>query len=399
MRPRIIEPVIQTFGAFRVRQLIMQIEGQEPRPLEVSRLTLTEIPREARISGQEIPLKTIHNSRLDLSWIVYSVEEYLDDLAFGMKSLDEELKEHSSPEQLAEGIGRMPAIPDARWAQLIARQYLTPHPRQRELMEIFHRRATEALQQLRASHPEGIADKLQEIRGQYPDLDLALGGDTQEQVSMWRQELQRPRSFDRILGERVLESGPFQVFEDFGYYARNDIHLNPLQQRMDGSWASVTYMIYFQRDLPADDLPVSGVAPENEARNEIFPKSEYGKSAIGLFSSWQKPGAEQLCGPVGHWLAERREMQERTRAWMLESQRVAQEGMQEEEESQTHAELVALGALQIAEEMARQAAAKEAQKTPEEPAADDALGQDEEYRAVYDAWVALGCADKQAKKV
>src|SRR5690242_16447218 len=98
MYQRIVEPLIRSYGAFRVRQLILEMEGREPRTLEVCRLTLADDPE------QEVPLKTIHNSRIDLPWIVYAVEEYLDDLTSYMRQLDNERYENADPEELAEGL-------------------------------------------------------------------------------------------------------------------------------------------------------------------------------------------------------------------------------------------------------------------------------------------------------
>src|SRR6185437_11764787 len=101
MYQRIVEPLIRSYGPFRVRQLILEMEGREARTLEVCRLILADEP------DQEVRLKTIHNSRIDLHWIVYTVKEYLDDLTSYMKQLDNERYENADPERLAEGLRRL----------------------------------------------------------------------------------------------------------------------------------------------------------------------------------------------------------------------------------------------------------------------------------------------------
>ena len=118
MDQRIVEPLVGAHGLFHVRQLILEMDGREPRTLEVCRLTLADDP------NQEVPLKTIHTSRIDLPWIVYAVEEYLDNLTSYMRQLDSEHYENVDPERLTEGLRRLSEVSDERWAQLIAREIL-----------------------------------------------------------------------------------------------------------------------------------------------------------------------------------------------------------------------------------------------------------------------------------
>jgi len=234
----------------------------EPRTLEVCRLTLADEP------DQEIPLKTIHNSRVDLSWIVYAAEEYLDNLTSYMEQLDNEHYENVDPEELDEGLRRLSEVSDEQWAKLIARAYLTPHPRQRELMGIYHQRASEALRELRASHPGGIADALGQIHMENPELDWAIHGDAQHRLGFWRHELELPRRFTPIVGEQVLQAGPVQVFEDLGYYDRTDVRLAALQERDDGTWVNATYHIIFKREVLS---PQVRFAAPHERFQEIYP--------------------------------------------------------------------------------------------------------------------------------
>lgn len=333
MYQRIIEPLVRSYGVFRVRQLILEMEGREPRTLEVCRLTLADE------LDQEIPLKTIHNSRIDLPWIVYAVKEYLDDLASYMRQLDNEHYENADPERLAEGLRRLSEISDERWAQLIAREVLTPHPRQRELMGIYHQRTSEALRELSASSPEGISDALGQTRAKNPELDRAIRGDAQHRLGFWRHELELPRRFTRISGKQVLRAGPFQVFEEFGYYDRTDVRLAALQQRDDGTWVNATYSV-------------------------IFKGGPFGDVGIGMFISLSAPGAAQLCEPVRGWLAEKRAHQAWNREWRADYRRTVRE-----------VDLEAYQAL------------------VEEEEENEQYQPDEEYQAVYNAWIALGCTD------
>lgn len=350
MHQRIVEPLIRTFGSFHIRQLILEMDGREPRTLEVCRLTLADDPY------QEVPLKTIHNSRIDLPWIVFAVDEYLDNLMSYMSQLDNERYEDADPERLAEGLRHLSEMSDERWAQLIAQEILTPHPRQRELMGVYHQRASEALRELRASHPEGISDKLREARLKNPELDHAFWGDAQHRLGFWRHELELPRRFTRIVGERVLQAGQFQVFEQLGYYDRTDVRLAALQQRDDGTWVNATYQITFKRDVSPHD-PFA-------APDEWFQANTSDEVGIGLFTDLRMPGVAEICEPIRAWLAEKREWQARDREWMANYMRTMQEQDPEAYEALVEAE---------------------GEDVPDAP--------DEEYQAVYDAWAALGCTD------
>lgn len=353
MYQQIVEPLIGTYGSFHVRQLILEMDGREPRTLEVCRLTLADDP------DQEVPLKTIHNSRIDLPWIVYAVEEYLDDLQTYMRQLDNEHYEDADPERLTEGLRHLSEMSDERWAQLIARAVLTPHPRQRELMGIYHQRASEALRELRASHPEGISDKLREARLKNPELDHAFWGDTQHRLGFWRHELELPRRFTRIVGERVLQAGQFQVFEELGYYDRTDVRLAALQQRDDGTWVNATFRLIFKKDLSLRDIFAAARMLDEKYQGDTLKEV-----VIGLFTDLHVPGVAQLCEPIRAWLAEKRADQVWNREWMANYMRTMQE-----QDPETYEALVEA----------------EGEDVPDAP--------DEEYQAVYDAWAALGCTD------
>lgn len=359
MYQRIVEPLIRTYGAFRVRQLILEMEGREPRTLEVCRLTLADD------LNQEAPLKTIHNSRTDLPWVVYAVEEYLDNLKSYMRQLDNERYEDVDQEKLAEGLRRLSEVSDEQWAQAIARQVLTPHPRQRDLIGIFHRRASEALQELKASNPEGIPDILETFRAENNELDQAFMGDAQNRLGFWRSQLERPQRFTPILGEQVLQVGTFYVFEDFGYYAPTDVHLTPLQQREDGTWVNTKYMLYFQSSVSLEDM-----FTDVEARDAVFEEIESRRYAIGGFTSLNVPEVAQLCEPVSRWLAEKRENHKRNRDWLANYKLTLKQQLDSQ----------AYEALEQAYE------SLEAEE-------DESERYDEEYQEVYDAWVALGCID------
>lgn len=332
MYQRIVEPLIRSYGPFRVRQLILEMEGRAPRTLEVCRLTLADEP------DQEVPLKTIHNSRIDLPWIVYAGEEYLDDLTSYMRQLDSERYENADPERLAEGLRRLSEVSDEQWAKLIARGYLTSHPRQRELMGIYHRRASEALDELRTSHPEGIPNVLEQIRAERPELDR-VRGDAQHRLGFLRHEMELPRRFTTIWGEQVLQAGPFQVFEELGFYDRTDIRLAALQQRDDGIWVNATYHITFKG-------------------------GPFGDIGIGMFINLSAPEVAQLCEPVRAWLAEKRAHQAWNREWRADYIRT----------------------VRLVDPEAYQALVEEEEENEQ-------YQPDEEYQAVYNAWIALGCTD------
>jgi len=155
---QIREPLVNSYGRFRVRQLVLQIDDRKPLTLEVCELTLADG------KGQEIPLKIVHNSRTDLSWITYAIEEYLGDLDYMRISFDRN--------QLQDDVEEIDNIPqwgndrtDMQWAAIIAYGQISRHPRLRELMDVYYEQVSEALQDLRASHPEGIPDLLEGVRG------------------------------------------------------------------------------------------------------------------------------------------------------------------------------------------------------------------------------------------
>lgn len=350
MQPRLLEPLIRTYGAFRVRQLIMEIEGREPRTLDVCRLTMVDE------NDQEMPLKTIHNSRIDdLGWIAYAVEEYLDDLKHYMQSLDRSRQnrekgnlEGHDVEKLAEALRRLSEVSDERWARLIARERLTPHPRQRELLDIYHQRASKALGDLKTRHPEGVADQLKDVFAMTQVFDETIHGDTQDRLKTRLDDLRHV--FARILGDLVLQAGPFQVFEDFGYYVRTDVHITPFQQREDGKWVNATYTIFYQDDT---------------MRNSEFQNDGFNKLGIGSFTDLNLPEVADICGPISRWLAEKRKSHERNREWHREYAYALKPRIDDE---------------------TFEALLEEAQQY-------DGESRDEEYHAVYDAWAALGCGN------
>ncbi len=157
------------------------------------------------------------------------------------------------------------------------------------------------------------------------------------------------------MGEQVLEVGPFQVFEELGYYARTDVRLAELQQRDDGVWVNATYRIIFKGTAPLHDTFAGNGTQSNGFQNDTF-----SEVVIGSFTDLNAPGVAQLCKPIYTWLAERRADQARNREWYADYLRTMWE---------------------------------------QDPEAYDVLAKDEEqqdwsddeYQAVYDAWVALGC--------
>ena len=167
-------------------------------------------------------------------------------------------------------------------------------------MSIYHRRASEALHELRTSHPEGIPDVLEQVRAERPELDR-IRGDAQHRLGYWRHELELPRRFTRIFGEQVLQVGRFEVFEELGYYNRTDVRLAALQQRDDGVWVNATYRLTFKRDVSLRDL-----FADDGILDEGFQDDTFGEVDIGLFIALSVPGVAQLCEPIHAWLAEKR---------------------------------------------------------------------------------------------
>lgn len=342
MQPRLVEPLIRTYGAFRVRQLILEIEGREPHTLDVCRLTL------ASDDAQEVPLKTIHNTRIDLSWVVYAVREYQYDLRHLIRSFDEIQFETLDPVKLAESLHRLSDVSDDQWAKMIAREHLTAHPRQRELMDVYCQQTSEALRDLHAIYPESVADRLDEFRTNNQELDRVIRTNTKQRRQLWGDQIQRLRPFERILGRQVFESGPFHVFEDFGCYTRTDVNLTPLQQREDSTWVNATYGTYFY----------DGEMSKSGSQDDSF-----AKRALGLFTHVGAIGRDQVCEAVDRWLAEERKAHQRNREWAANYMRT----MKQESGDETF-EIVGEESDQF----------------------------DEEYQAIYMAWIALGCEGELA---
>lgn len=380
MQPRIVEPLVCSYGAFRVRQLILEIDGRESRTLEVCRLTLADDPE------REVPLKTVDNLRTDLPWIVYAVEEYLDNLTRYIRQLDNERYEHADPERLAEALRQLSTTSDEEWARLIAQGVLMPHPRQRELMGIIHRRVSAALRDVKASHSEGIPAIIEGMSVQHPELvgllnpprqstlislvsrlkslifrlfsarrrrtqyqadarppSLHQGRDPQEVRNIWRSQLGGPL-YKPLLGELVLQAGPFRMFEELGFYTLSDVFLYPLplEQREEGTSVDARYTIYFQSD-------------------------GFDESVVGSLTLADAPGASDVCEAVRRWITDRRESNEEESRWNREWKMQERHGLKQEVDSQTYAML------------------EQENETLED--------HDEMYQSVYGAWLALGCSD------
>jgi hypothetical protein len=306
---QIIEPLVNSYGPFRVRQLVLQVDDRKPLTLEVCELTLADG------QGQEIPLKIVHNSRTDLSWIVYAIEVYLGDLDYMRIEFDrgKDWRQDNGLEEIDNIQQWGDDVTDMQWAAMIARQHILTHPRQRELMDVYYEQVSEALQALRASHPEGIPDLLEGVRGKEaarPQLwelprflqeksqgmpkpwhiirldrsfsfrDVGVGPKSH---ITWRIEPELPPVSTPILGEMVLQAGPFQVFEDFGNYALKTIHLTPLRQKEDGTWVNPTYRIFYQDE-----------AQQNEALLGDGPR----RRDLGSLTSLDTPTAAQICRAI-----------------------------------------------------------------------------------------------------
>lgn|GEM_PF-1334690 len=345
---------MNSYGRFRVRQLVLQIDDRKPLTLEVCELTLADG------KGQEIPLKIVHNSRTDLSWITYAIEEYLGDLDYMRISFDRN--------QLQDDVEEIDNIPqwgndrtDMQWAAIIAYGQISRHPRLRELMDVYYEQVSEALQDLRASHPEGIPDLLEGVRGkeaarpQLWELPRFLQekshdmpkpwyitrlhrsfrdvGDGPKSHVMWRIEPKLPPVSTPILGELVLQAGPFQVFEDFGFYTLNSILLTPLRQKEDGPWVNPTYRIFYQDEAQQNDTP-PGAGP--------------GRRDMGSLTSLDTPTTAQICRAVKRVL---------TKIW-----------------SSAPVDYDKIYEMQLLELL-------------------EAGQYDAEEKPVYDAWAALGCLD------
>ena len=359
MQRQIIEPLVNSYGQFRVRQLVLQVNDRKPLTLEVCGLTLTD----GQGHGQEIPLKIVHNSRTDLSWIVYAIEEYLGDLDYMRIDFDrgKDWRQDNGLEEIDNIHQWGDDVTDMQWAAMIARQHILTHPRQRELMDLYYQQVSEALQDLQASHPEGIPDLLEGVRGKENarpqlwklprflqeksqdipkpwhiirlDRSFRDVGDGPKSHVMWRIEPQLPPISTPILGEMVLQAGPFQVFEDFGFYYLKTIHLTPLRQKEDGTWVNPNYRIFYQDE-----------AQQNEALLGDGPRGR----DLGSLTSLDTPTAAQLCRAIKRVL---------TKIW-----------------SSAPEDYNKIYEMQVIELL-------------------EAGQYDAEEKPIYDAWVALGCLD------
>jgi hypothetical protein len=308
---QIIELLVNSYGQFRVRQLVLQIDDRKPLTLEVCELTLADGESD---ESQEIPLKIVHNSRTDLSWIVYAIEEYLGDLDYMRIDFDrgKDWRQDNGLEEIDSIHQWGDDVTDLRWAAMIASERILTHPRVRELMDVYYQQVSEALEDLRASHPEGIPDLLEGVRGKEDarpqlwelprflqeksqdtpkpchiirlDRSFIRGvGDGPESHVMWQIEPQLPPISTPILGEMVLQAGPFQVFEDFGFYYLKTIHLTPLRQKEDGTWVNPTYRIFYQDE-----------AQQNDANPGDGPR----RRDLGSLISLDTPTAAHICRAI-----------------------------------------------------------------------------------------------------
>ena len=353
MQRQIVEPLVNSYGRFRVRQLVLQVNDRKPLTLEVCELTLADD------QDQEIPLKIVHNSRTDLSWIVYAIEVYLGDLDYMRTDIDRGWLQDDDLEE----IDKIPQWgndkTDMQWAAIIAYGHISRHPRGRELMDVYYQQVSEALEDLRASHPEGIPDLLEGVRGkedarpQLWELPRFLQeksqdtpkpwhiirlersfrdiGDGPKSHVMWQIEPQLPPISTPILGEMVLQAGPFQVFEDFGFYTLNSILLTPLRQKEDGTWVNPTYRIFYQ---------------DEAQQNEALPGDGTRRRDLGSLTSLETPTTAQICRAIKRVL---------TNIW-----------------SSTPADYDKIYEMQLLELL-------------------EASQYNAEDKPIYDAWVALGC--------
>ena len=228
-------------------------------------------------------------------------------------------------------------------------------------MDVYYEQVSEALQDLRASHPEGIPDLLEGVRGKEaarPQLwelprflqeksqdmpkpwhIIRLGrsfrdvGDGPKSHVMWRIEPKLPPVSTPILGELVLQAGPFQVFEDFGFYTLNSVLLTPLRQKEDGTWVNPTYRVYYQ---------------DEAQQNNAIPYDGPGRRDMGSLTSLDTPTTAQICRAIKRVL---------TKIWSTEP-----------------ADYDKIYEIQLLELL-------------------EAGQYNAEEKPIYDAWVALGCPD------
>ena len=142
-----------------------------------------------------------------------------------------------------------------------------------------------------------------------------------------------PPASTPILGELVLQAGPFQVFEDFGFYTLNSILLTPLRQKEDGTWINLTYRIYYQ---------------DEAQQNDAIPYDGPGRRDMGSLTSLDTPTTAQICRAIKRVL---------TKIWSSEP-----------------ADYDKIYEMQLVELL-------------------EAGQYDAEDKPIYDAWVALDCPD------
>lgn len=253
-------------------------------------------------------------------------------------------------------------------------------------MGIFHRRVSAALRDVKASHSEGIPAIIEGMSVQHPELvgllnpprqstlislvsrlkslifrlfsarrrrtqyqadarppSLHQGRDPQEVRNIWRSQLGGPL-YKPLLGELVLQAGPFRMFEELGFYTLSDVFLYPLplEQREEGTSVDARYTIYFQSD-------------------------GFDESVVGSLTLADAPGASDVCEAVRRWITDRRESNEEESRWNREWKMQERHGLKQEVDSQTYAML------------------EQENETLED--------HDEMYQSVYGAWLALGCSD------
>ena len=233
---------------------------------------------------------------IDLPWIVYAVEEYLDNLTSYMRQLDSEHYENVDPERLTEGLRRLSEVSDERWAQLIAREIDTA-PRQPELISIYHDAPARRYMSYAQAILRVFADVLEQVRedGQQPD-----SGSLQHRLGYWRHELELPPRFTRIFGEQVLQIGRFKVFEELDTTTNGYTHGRIVQQRDDG-------VVETQRtgSLSEGCVCVTYSPMMESSIRDSSDDQAFGEVDIGLFIALQRARGGAICEPIRAWLAEK----------------------------------------------------------------------------------------------
>jgi hypothetical protein len=271
MQPRLEEPLIRTYGAFRVRQLILEMEGRKPRTLDVCRLTM------ANTDGEETPLTTIPNERINLPWVVYTIEECLKRVGGRINIIESLLSEHSQANEEAAISSPVRDIPKDERLRLITGGPITANPIQLKIMREHYPQLSEALSHLRATYPGEIEDVSEIVRAVFGRLSRLMQEGSLSAHAQFDRESQIRAGYGHVLGNLVLRTGPFHVYEIFGAYTPTGSLLIPLQQRKDGTWIPSVFAVRYE-DEPLISLDV------------------------GALERLEPPGIVQVCETVGRWL-------------------------------------------------------------------------------------------------